>query len=294
MANQLRATIRARHEQSRVMNSDLKKVLILCKTYPSPSAKHIETSCVAGMDETGRLIRLFPVPFRLVADAQQFKKWQWIRARVRKSTDDHRVESHRISVDTIEILGDPLSTRSAWEQRRNAVAPVEVFGSFSALEEARKTRGITLAFLKPSRLVDLSITKASSDAWSDSEISKLMQAQNQGSLFDEMAEQRSLKLLKKLPHDFHYHYHYECDGPEGAMSHKHKLVDWEAGALYWNVHRRADWQEAFRQKFLLDFAQRDLLFLMGTIHRFPDQWLIVSALYFPKLPPEVVDQQTLF
>ena len=274
------------------MNSDFKKVLILCKTYPSPSAKHIETSCVAGMDETGKLIRLFPVPFRLVADAQQFKKWQWIKARIKKSNDDHRPESHRISVDTIEVLGEPLSTRNAWEERRIAVNSVEVFESFSALEEARKTRGVTLAFLKPSRLADLSITKASSDTWSEDDIAKLMQAQNQGSLFDELAEQRSLKLLKKLPYDFHYH--YECDGPDGVMLHKHKLVDWEAGALYWNVHRRPDWQEAFRQKFLNDFAQRDLLFLMGTIHRFPDQWLIVSTLYFPTLPPEVVDQQRLF
>ena len=111
-------------------------------------------------------------------------------------------------------------------------------------------------------------------------------------MFDELAEQRSLKLLKKLPYDFHYH--YECEGPDGVMLHKNKLVDWEAGALYWNVHRRPDWQEAFRQKFLHEFAQRDLLFLMGTIHRFPDQWLIVSALYFPTLTPEVVDQQRLF
>jgi hypothetical protein len=244
------------------------------------------------MDETGKLIRLFPVPFRLVADAQQFKKWQWIQARVKKSKDDHRPESHRISVDTIEILGEPLSTKNAWEQRRIAVDPVEVFASFSALEEASKARGVTLAFLKPSRLVELSITKAASDSWNDEEIAKLMQAQNQGSLFDELAEQRDLKLLKKLPYDFHYH--YECDGPHGVTPHRHKLVDWEAGALYWNVHRRPDWQEAFRQRFLLDFAQRELLFLMGTIHRFPDQWLIVSALYFPTLPPEAVDQQRLF
>lgn len=274
------------------MSTDFKRVLILCKTYPSPSAKHIETSCVAGMDESGELIRLFPVPFRLVADAQQFKKWQWIRARVKKSNDDHRPESHRLSVDTIEILGEPLSTKNAWEERRIAVDPVKVFDSFSALDEARRTQGITLAFLRPSRISDLSLTKATSDTWSADEIAKLMQAQNQGSLFDELAEQRALKLLKKLPYDFHYH--YECVGPEGVTQHKHKLVDWEAGALYWNVHRRPDWQEAFRQKFLYEFAQRDLLFLMGTIHRFPDQWLIVSALYFPTLPPEVADQQRLF
>lgn len=274
------------------MNPDFRKVLILCKTYPSPSSKYVETSCVAGIDEAGKLIRLYPVPFRLVADEQQFKKWQWVRARVRKSSDDHRPESHRISVDTIETLGEPLSTRRDWEERRFVLESVPVFNDFNALEASRQREGITLGLLRPSRLVDLKISKATSETWSEEEVAKLMQAQNQGSLFDEVAEQRSLKLLKKIPYDFHYH--YECDGPTGPTTYKHKLVDWEAGALYWNVCRRPDWQDAFRQKFLNDFSKRDLVFLMGTIHRFPGQWLIVSALYFPKQSPAALDQQKLF
>jgi hypothetical protein len=74
------------------MPSRITRILILCKTYPSPSGKHVETSCVAGMEEGGRLIRLFPVPFRLVDDEKQFKKWQWIKARVEKARNDHRPE----------------------------------------------------------------------------------------------------------------------------------------------------------------------------------------------------------
>jgi hypothetical protein len=31
-----------------------------CKTYPSPSAQYVETSCVAAMNEAGRLVRLYP------------------------------------------------------------------------------------------------------------------------------------------------------------------------------------------------------------------------------------------
>lgn len=56
------------------MASDHQRILILCKTYPSPSARYVETSCVAGMSDDGRLIRLFPVPFRLVEDDQQFNR----------------------------------------------------------------------------------------------------------------------------------------------------------------------------------------------------------------------------
>lgn len=274
------------------MTTDHRRILILCKTYPSPSARHVETSCVAGIDESGQLVRLFPVPFRLITDEQQFRKWQWINARIRKATDDHRPESHRISVDTIQTLGDPLSTRDAWAERRLAIDAVEVFDDFDALEAARQNTGMTLGLLRPGRLVDLVISKSSSADWTPDEIAKLMQAQNQGSLFDQDAEQRSLKLLKKLPFDFHYQYECTVDGI--TKIHKHKLADWEAGALYWNIHRRADWEAAFRQKWLTEFAQRDVLFLMGTIHRFPNQWLIVSVLYPPKLPPEVLDQGRLF
>ena len=50
------------------------RTLILCKTYPSPSSRYAETSCVAGVTADGELIRLFPVPFRLINGDQQFKK----------------------------------------------------------------------------------------------------------------------------------------------------------------------------------------------------------------------------
>lgn len=274
------------------MKADHRRILILCKTYPSPSSKYVETSCVAGMDEAGHLVRLFPVPFRLITDDQQFKKWQWIEARVRKATDDRRPESHRISVDTIQTLGDPLSTRDEWVERRLAIDRVEVFDDFEQLEAARQSRGISLGLVRPSRLVDILISKGSSADWTPDEVAKLMQEQNQGSLFDQDGEQRSLKLLKKLPFDFHYQYECVVDGV--TKSYKNKLVDWEAGALYWNIHRRTDWQNAFRQKWLTEFSQKDVMFLMGTIHRFPNQWLIVSVLYPPKLPPEAADQGRLF
>lgn len=274
------------------MQADHRRILVLCKTYPSPSAKYVETSCVAGMDETGHLVRLFPVPFRLVADKQQFKKWQWIDARIRKSTDDHRPESHRISVDTITTLGEPLSTREAWVERRQAIGSLEIFEDFNQLEAARVSRGLTLGLVRPRRLVEMLITRSSSSDWTTDEIAKLMQAQNQGSLFDSDAEQRSLALLKKLPFDFHYE--YECEFGGITRAYKHKLVDWEAGALYWNIQRQENWQNAFRHKWLTEFSRKDVLFLMGTIHRFPNQWLIVSVLYPPKQSPEVVDQGTLF
>ncbi|WP_228124977.1 hypothetical protein [Candidatus Methylospira mobilis] len=44
----------------------IERVLILAKTYPSPSAQYVETSCVAGINEHGVMRRIYPVPFRYI------------------------------------------------------------------------------------------------------------------------------------------------------------------------------------------------------------------------------------
>ncbi len=84
------------------MASHVEKILILAKTYPSPSAQHVETSCVAGINEQGAMRRLYPVPFRLIEEGQKFKKWQWIEVRVEKANKDHRAESHKLSLGLAE------------------------------------------------------------------------------------------------------------------------------------------------------------------------------------------------
>ena len=46
-----------------------------------------------------------------------------------------------------------------------------------------------------------------------------------------------------------------------------------------------DWQGKMREKLETQFATLDLSFLMGTVHRFPDQWLIVGLVYPKKKAP---------
>jgi hypothetical protein len=68
----------------------------------------------------------------------------------------------------------------------------------------------------------------------------------------------------------------------------HKLIDWEIGALYWNcikLYGQTGWEAKFPHRLETEFAAKDLLLLMGTIHRFPDQWLIVGIIYPPKPAP---------
>lgn len=254
------------------------RLLILCKTYPSPSSGYVETSCVAAMTEDGRLIRLYPVPFRLLDEAAQFRKWQWVEADIAKATDDHRPESYRIRSDTLQCIGEPIPTHHEWANRRLWLEKVPAFRSFEELEKARVDKGTTLGLLIGQRIESLQIKPARKPAWTEEELVKLSQAQ--GDLFTEQ-EGRALRKLRKVPFDFHYNYN-AADIP-AAVSHSHKIVDWEAGALFWNLQHRnqENWKLPFRQKFERELAEADLMFLMGTIHRFPDQWLIVSLIYPP-------------
>ncbi|ESZ41787.1 MULTISPECIES: hypothetical protein [unclassified Mesorhizobium] len=269
------------------------KILVLCKTYPSPSSKYSETSCVAGMEETGSLIRLFPVPFRLIKDDQQFKKWQMIEATIERARDDNRPESHHIKVDTINKVDAPLSTKNGWADRRAYLSKAPIFDDYAAVEASRKTAGSTLAFLRQSKIIGLDITAAANPDWTSQERKKLLQHQQQAGLFDD-ADAPAIRTLRKLPHDFHYRYRCTVGGIDAEY--RHKIVDWEIGALYWNCRRGhgKDWEAPFRAKLEHDLPAADLIFLMGTIHRFPDQWLIVSLIYPPRRQSPQMAQRSLF
>lgn len=257
------------------------KVLILCKTYPSPSEKYVETSCVAGVRPDGSLIRLYPVPFRLVAAEKQFKKWQWIDAKIEKARKDHRPESHQIKIDTLKCQVAPLPTAGGWRERRQAILRTPIASSFTEVEAERVRTGQSLALLRPSKLIELEIEEVRPSTWTDDEIAKLATEQKQGTLFDD--DQADVRTLRKLP--FSFYYRYECQLKDGTTeTFRHKLVDWEVGALYWKCIQRyhSKWELKFREKIWDFMSSRDTIFLMGNIHRFPSQWLIVSILYPPK------------
>lgn len=276
------------------MASQVERILILAKTYPSPSAQHVETSCVAGINEHGVMRRLYPVPFRLIEEGQKFKKWQWIEVRVEKANKDRRAESHKVFVDTINC-GDVIDTKKQWDARWPWIEKLPTFTNFDGLEADRLETNLSLALVCPKRLVSLEIVDARSPDWTDEEREKLLRYEMQGQLFDDAEVKKMTQTLRKVPFDFYYR--YVCDTPEGEKEFKHKIVDWEAGVLYWNCQRShgADWQKPFRSKLEEDLGSKELMFLMGNQHRFQDQWLIISLIYPPKRKPvEETPQASLF
>jgi hypothetical protein len=275
------------------MESQVERILILAKTYPSPSAKHVETSCVAGINEQGVMRRLYPVPFRLIEEGQKFKKWQWIEVRVEKAAQDHRSESHKLYIDTLACK-DALKTNNQWESRWTWIDKLPTFTSFDALEHERLQTGISIALMRPKQLVILEILEARNSDWTDEEQEKLLKYEMQGQLFDDIEVRRITHTLRKVPYDFYYK--YVCDTAEGEKVFKHKIVDWEAGVLFWNCKKSHgdDWERPFRAKLEEDLAKKELMFLMGNQHRFQDQWLIISLIYPPKRTQVQKHQGSLF
>jgi hypothetical protein len=258
---------------------DTEELLILTKTYPSPSAGHRETTCVAAVNRAGELRRIFPVPFRLLDGDAQFKKWEWIQARVSRPNSDNRPESRRIDTGSIQRSDNVIPVKNGdWSERTVWLEPHVVPG-FNALEQRRQDTGQTLGVLRVSRIHELRITKVKDDDWTDEDRIKL----SQDGLFD-TEEVKRRPPLRKLPFDFHYR--YECIGTGGKPEiSTHKLTDWEIGAFFWKCvkdYGPHGWEAKFRHRLETEFATKDLLLLMGTIHRFPDQWLIVGIIYPPK------------
>ena len=133
------------------------QILITVKTYPTPAHKGVEVSCTAGITAEGKWIRLFPIPFRFLDGAQQFKKYQWIKANVSKSSDP-RPDSYKVQTDSIEKIGSPLPTSNAWAIRKEIVLPT-LAPSLCSLERECQKGGPTLGVFKPRSVKRLIIAK---------------------------------------------------------------------------------------------------------------------------------------
>jgi len=72
---------------------------------------------------------------------------------------------------------------------------------------------------------------------------------------------------------------------------KMMIEDWEIGALFWNCLYRTDGDEQaaldlVKQKYLEEFAEKDLYLFVGTTKQFhnvaPNPFVIIEVFYPPK------------
>lgn len=249
------------------------RLLIITKTYPTPSKSYRETVCVAAVNEQKELRRLYPIAYRFLKGEQKFKRWQWIRAKIARSSD-RRPESYNLDNDSIQ-LQEILTTKNdkGWKKRIETIKN-HIYPNFSTLEATRIEKGISFGIIKPHDF-KLVINPARKKEWDADQLIAL----RKDGLFDPIGNQKK-PIVKKIPFDIYYEYQTDND----QNIYKHLITDWEIGALFWNCQKRYkdDWELYFRKKLEDEFRKKDLHLLMGTMHVFQNQWLIIGLIYPPK------------
>jgi hypothetical protein len=96
------------------VHTDLRRVLIIAKTYPELSTKYGETVCTAAVDEAGNPLRLYPIPFRYLRGPQRFQRYQWVSLGLSKTPYDVRPESYRVDPDSITLGSTVPATQDKW------------------------------------------------------------------------------------------------------------------------------------------------------------------------------------
>jgi hypothetical protein len=262
-----------------------KRVFIIVRTYPVPATSGIEVSCTAAITHEGEWVRLFPVPYRLLDYDKRFSKYQWIDVDVRKPTNDPRRESYRINPDSIEIVETVGTGKGTWRRRDEILTPVRAC-CLCCLQAEQKANGFpTLGMFRPTTIRDLVIEPEPNPEWTPDELGKLSQQPLWGNA--------PANMLEKLAHRFSYRFtcpHGTC--PQGG----HKLIctDWEYGALYRRCRRDYGdaWEAKFRERAETELLKKqDTQFFVGTVHQYPDSWIIVG-IYRPPRPSSAV-QPTL-
>lgn len=129
------------------------------QTYLEMSSKYIETVCTAGvLADTKKMVRLYSIRFRYLEGAQQFRKYQWIRAAISKAVSNPRPESYNIDPNSIEA-GDVTPASRSWEERCAwLLNDHTVFPSVEALREDQKQNGTSLGIVKPKAVKRVFIT----------------------------------------------------------------------------------------------------------------------------------------
>ena len=260
------------------------KVLITVKTYPIPSSSYDELVCTAGVTETGDFVRLYPINFRDLPFGQQYKKYQWIEVMASKHKGrDARKESYRPDSDSIQIIGEPISSNPGNWNGRARFALAKKARSMEDLHDRQQADRTSLGVFKPKKVHDLVISPDDTD-WKPSFRAALQQAR--------LWETRTVSQEPPRKVPFKFRYQFDCDDTR-CNGHKMMIEDWEVGALFWRlVDQGLSHEDAavkVRSKFLGELcgADKDTYFFVGTILAYPNSWVVIGVFY-PKIEPKTL------
>lgn len=247
---------------------ETRQILITVKAYPRPSRTHGETECVAGVTAEGEWIRLYPVRWRDLDDPHRFKKWNWIEARVTKSTKDPRTETYVPDHDSIRVVGEVGTGPSKdWAERKRIVLPLK-----SPSLEMLRASDRSLGLIKVKELEEFILEPDDAD-WSEEQKRSLSRIDLFG---------RPKKPLEKVP--WRFQYRFRCEGVD-CRGHAAHAVDWELFQSWrsWrHKYKPGELEMQLRRKYFDEMKQRDLHFFMGTtLARHVERTFIIVGLFYP-------------
>lgn len=97
------------------------------------------------MTSDGRLLRLYPVPFRRLNDQSQFKKWQWIEVDIEKARVEHGVTLGLVPAGNVLALEITRTRQAEWtEEERQKLIQQHMQGDLFADPEAAARRRLAI------------------------------------------------------------------------------------------------------------------------------------------------------
>jgi len=161
---------------------------------------------------------------------------------------DFRPESYRPVDPDNECQFEPtgfVDTKNNWRQRRNLVLRKAVVytNMEEPIKDAKNENKLTsLAVFKPKQLLGFETEKTDSE-WSEEKLKKMREYNGgQLDLFSDEEWRKVFKLVKKVPFKFFYRF-------KDSQSRERRLeiIDWEIGALYWNLMKSNDTETTLKK-----------------------------------------------
>ncbi|MCE6073731.1 hypothetical protein [Agrobacterium vitis] len=232
---------------------------IIVKAAPRVGKSHGELVCCAGFDDTGKWVRLYPVSFRSLEDAQKFQRWDIVEYNWRLPKGDNRKESRRVEHASLFIKSKVKSAKA----KTDMIAPLVA----RSLDEEDK-QGRSLAFIRPKN-PNFFFQKKSIDQFNEEKDQFLKWHNDEtNGLFSNISK----KLMPYEPSPYLFKYSYDtADGKrEGTCQ------DWEIEATFLKWRRHYGEDKALKQMknvFGEEYPSKGFVLAMGT-HKAYGNWLI--------------------
>jgi hypothetical protein len=173
---------------------------------------------------------------------------------------DPRPETFR-PVDENELQPvDHIDTADKWrERRRILLTNARVYDRLDELIAGAKANQVSLAVFEPARVTDF-IWEEEAREWDPDKLREMRELTSQFDLFADNTWRTTFQVIPKLPYSFSYRFE-DAAGRSSEL----QVLDWEAGALYWNCLRSTDGDEPkalakVRQKYFDAFLKTDCTF----------------------------------